>query len=143
MVALCFGSAGHEKRVVVAQPADDLGRVDLRGKIERDAVGLLALDALQHVHVVGHGDVGPRMRRDLVVPAGPGLPARRQQPGIGVQHDLVGLVGKAHQHVVLQPVGVLQKIQTLIGMTGEDCLVEALHLAAGGLNFNAAAPPAH
>ena len=66
--------------------------VDRVGPVERYAVLALGIERLQAVHVVGHGGALGGLLLEVEVPARPGAAAAREQRGVGVEHDVVGLV---------------------------------------------------
>ena len=79
--------------------------------------------------------VGDRRRplrapRQVVVPARPRPPAARQQAPVGVQDGLVGLVGEGAEDLLLRRRRVGEHRERLVGVRGDDDLVEALGLAA-------------
>ena len=82
-----------------------------------------------------------RVRRavleQVVVPARPRAPALREQARVGVEHGLVAAVRDRAQQLVLAVAGVGEQRQRLVGMGGEDDLVEPLRLTAGGRDGHA------
>ena len=86
-----------------------------------------ASQALQVVHPVGHGaetGFGSASRWKFQAARAP-APAR-QQPRVGVQNRLVGLVGDRAEQLVLALAGVAQQRERLVGVGGDHDLVEAL-----------------
>ena len=80
--------------------------------------------------MVRHRRLAGRLLEQVVVPARPRAAAAREQGSIGVQDRLVGLVGDRAQQLVLAGRRVGEQLQRLVGVGGEDDLVEALGVVA-------------
>src|SRR5215472_9126283 len=105
--------------------------------IDRHEERRAAREPLQAVHPVGHAhrtlalpSVGD------VIPARPYRTATRHQGRILMQPDLVARVGEAAEQLALAPVGVSQQGQRVVGVAGEDRLVEALPMACSIADLN-------
>ncbi len=62
------------------------------------------------------------LARDVVVPACPGEAAARQQQGIGVQDDLIGLIRDGAENLPFLGGGIGEQSERLIALGGEDDL---------------------
>ena len=115
--------------MLVAPAPEDRIRVDPVGQVERDAQLAVGGQRLQSVHVVG--DLARAVTRvEVVVPARRRRPAARQQRAIGVEHDIVALIGDGAEQLVLAVRRVREQAQCLVGVRGHHHAVVALGLAA-------------
>ena len=111
-------------RVLVPDPPNHLRRIDAAVVVERHAVLLVAVQALQHVHIVGHSDVTMRILRNVVIPCGPRTPALRQYARIRVQHRFVVLVANDAEHLLFDGRRFDQQCKGLVAMAGKKyCVV--------------------
>ncbi|MCY1458241.1 hypothetical protein D9M71_756040 [compost metagenome] len=85
----------------IIEACQHLRRVHAIGLIEAYAEGYRGVEALQNVHVVGHGRRGIGRSAEAIVPTGPGLASVGQQAGVGVQQNFVGGIDEGAQHLVL------------------------------------------
>lgn len=115
-----------EDRMVIDEAAQHLALVHPALGIEADAEGLRRANPLQDVHVVSHQGARLVVTPEPIVPAGPGLWPGRQAARIGVQPDVVGLIGHGAENGLLPLACIRQQGQRLIAVAGEDHLVKVL-----------------
>ena len=102
--------------------------VDRRRVVQGDAKGLGRIQALQNIHVVGDGGA-PVTGLEAIIPARPRSLKFGQQPGVGVQNDFVVAVGQGAQYRPLVLGRVTQHCQRLVGVCGDDDLIERVFAA--------------
>ncbi len=122
--------------MLVADPLDDPARVDTAVVVERHAILLVRIEALQDIHVVRHGDVAARVFGNMVIPRGPGTPPFRHQRSIAMQYRLVLVVAHRAEHLAFLRCRILENCERLVAVTGEEHKIEAFGLAAAGTDFD-------
>ena len=133
---------GGVDRMVVADHADHRIRVDGLRLVQRDT------ELVGRREATGGDSCGrsrsscrPARRADGSS-SSPTRAASREQPLVGVQHRLVLLVRDGAEHLGFRAGHVGQHRQRLVGVGGEDDLVEALGLAARRRDLDASRPSA-
>ena len=131
--ALGAERGGIENRMVEAALEPDAVGARLDRRVEGDE-DFGAGEALQAVHPVG--DAGHRRRGGRgggaeIVPARPDPAAARHQAGVTVQDDAVGAGAEGAEQVALRRVGVGEHGERLVGVAGDEDLVEAADFAGG------------
>ncbi len=126
----------RKHRVAVFEGVDDLIFRYGFGRVKRNTKGGVGFYPLQDVHVVGQHRAFLVALAQPVVPARPGQAAARQQAVVGMQHDLVGLVGNRAQRIAFGTGGVGEQCQRLVAVAGEHDLVVFLRAAVGRDQFH-------
>ena len=138
-LALRLNGGEIEQRVlVVDRLVDGLGG-DIG--VEANEVVHLFGAALQRVHPVVRG--GGVRAGGLVIPGSPTAAGARHEALAGVQVRAIWLILEVTEHLGLLLGGISQQAQTLIGVSGEDDLVEALRAKAVRADLDVVGQSAH
>ena len=130
---------GREDRVGVGHAAQDRGRVRGRVRVQGHDVVDVGVQRLEPVHPVrqAHRGFGAAAVGEAVVPRRPRGPPAGQQAGVGVQPGVVARVVPGPEQLLLAGARVGEHPEGLVGVGGDDDVVEAVGGAAGRAHVDA------